>query len=110
MAKKKHGQKVTCNAPDNNLIIDDDYFSSVKNYCSKAGNGTIGQMLDSYISSLKKVKEIGILSGNEAEVIDTFIEYSEKISSSKFDGIPNKFSSLCSNYITQIDEEDDYLF
>lgn len=110
MAKKSHGKKVTCNVPDDNLVIDDSYFSSVKNYCSKAGNGTIGPMLDSYISLLKKVKEIGILSGNEADVIDTFIEYSEKISSTNFNGIPNKFSSLCSDYITQIDEEDDYLF
>lgn len=110
MAKKNHSQEVICNAPDNDLIVDDDYFLSVKSYCSKAGNETIGPMLNSYISLLERVKEIGILSGDEADVIDTFIEYSKKIDSTKFDGIPNKFSTLCSNYITQIDEEDDYLF
>lgn len=110
MSKGKRNQNVTCSMPDNNLIIDDSYFSSVKNYCSKVGNGTIGPMLDNYISLLEEVKKTGILSGAEADVIDTFIEYSKKIDSTNFDVIPNNFSSLCSNYISQIDEEDDYLF
>lgn len=112
MGKKKLTKQYTtpCANPDVNLVIDDGYFSKAATYFTKAGNETIGPMLDKYVSLLKKVKEVGILSGDEAEVIDGFIEYAEKLNSKNFDRIPNNLASLCGTYISQIDEADDYLF
>ena len=93
---------------DKQLIIDDDYCTSMGTYFEKQGE-QLDAIISKYIVILKKIKQTAILSGEVSSALGEYIKFSEKLQ-----GQIGAVSDLTKNhilkYLEKIDYEDKYLF
>lgn len=92
----------------NELIIDDDYCKAMGSYFEKQGQ-EIDQLVVDYISILQDVKNKGIISGDVADALNSYISYVTKLNK-KVGNISTSTKKQIDNFLSRVDAEDKYLF
>lgn len=93
---------------EKDLIVDDEYCTSMGNYFYAQGQ-TLNTMVKDYINALEKVRRNAIKAGEAAEALDAYIAYAKKL-----DGQIEEISAIAkkqaADFLTQVDSADEYLF
>ncbi|WP_075718708.1 hypothetical protein [Roseburia sp. 499] len=93
---------------EKDLIIDDEYCTTMGNYFETQGQ-ILNTMVKDYIAALEKVRKNAIKSGEVAKALDVYITYAKKL-----DGQMEEISVIAkkqvSDFLTQVDSADEYLF
>lgn len=92
----------------NDLIIDDDFIKAVSKYYEKQGKH-LDVLTSKYVRILKQVRRNGITGGEVAEALSEYIEYAEKLNG-QFGDAAEILQTHIGNFLTKIDEADQYLF
>lgn len=91
-----------------NLIIEDKFFSNMADYFKKQGT-YYEENMKNYIRVLKSMNNNGICSGRSAESLKKYIEDLELL-----EGVYQELGALVHeiliNYLTTIDQKDSYIF
>ena len=90
------------------LIIDDEYCSSVSGYVDREGNN-IESLLNFYIAALNEIRQKAILEGDVANALSAYIGYATRLKG-RFRILSTSTKIQISNYLEAIDEADKYLF
>lgn len=90
------------------LIIDDDFCKSMGAYFVKKGT-EMDQMIADYISILQDVKNKGIVSGDVAVALSSYISYASKLKM-QIGNISSDVNSKINSFLSHVDDEDQYLF
>ncbi len=93
---------------DINLVIDDDYVTTVGVLCRKRGN-ELEDILDTYMLILKEIEEEALTAG---EISTTLNEYRScvELLNEQIASISKDIEKICKNFISAINVADDYLF
>lgn len=92
----------------NQCIIDDEYCKSMGSYFKKQGEA-LDKMISDYIDVLETVKNTAIKDGDVAKALDSFIEYAKQMKG-KIGVISNSAQVQVTNFLSKVDEADQYLF
>jgi hypothetical protein len=100
------------NGDDPYLIIEDDYFSDTGARCKSYGNH-LNQQMSQYLSILDKICSEAIPSGAQHDALSAFAadvkilcgEHQNRLSS-----ISDSLSTTCTNFIVQVDYDDQFLY
>ena len=92
----------------NDLIIDDDYCREMGEYFISQGED-LEQIIAEYIVILDDLKEAGLRSGEVAEALEAYILYVKKIKGN-VNSISKALQRQINNFLSQVDEADQYLF
>lgn len=90
------------------LIIDDEYCSSVSGYVDREGNN-IESLLNFYIAALNEIRQKAIIEGDVANALSAYIEYANRLTN-RFSILSTSIKIQISNYLEAVDEADKYLF
>ena len=90
------------------LIIDDVFVPEMATYFKEIGH-RLELIYGNYIDTMKEIRSEAVMSGAVAGAIDVFIEYAEMISST-IEAISLELGNDTTNFMTEIDEKDQYLF
>lgn len=92
----------------NELIIDDDFCRAMATYFEKQGE-SMDKLIAEYITILKDVKSDGIVSGDVADALSTFISYAEKLDK-QIGKVSTSLKTQIDRFLERVDSEDQYLF
>ena len=92
----------------NELIIDDDYCNELGNLI-KARGAHVEYTLTEYIKIMEDIKNSGIISGDVADALQLYIEYTSRLKNN-VGKIADSISEETTEFLTKIDEADQYLF
>lgn len=92
----------------NNLIIDDDYCTAMGTYFEQQGEA-MDKLIADYIAILKDAKSKGIVSGDVANALTSYISYVEKLNK-QIGNISKLTKTQISKFLARVDSEDQYLF
>lgn len=90
------------------LIVDDDYCKTIGKYFVSRG-AHLEVVISEYIQILESIKQDAIISGDVANALQVYIEYSKKMQN-KIRNISNSAKNQTDALISKIDEADQYLF
>ena len=90
------------------LIIDDEYCSSISGYVEREGRN-IEVLLNIYIAALNEIRQKAILEGDVANALSVYIEYANRLTN-RFNILSTSIKIQISNYLEAVDEADKYLF
>lgn len=93
---------------ENELIIDDEYCASMASYFYAQGNH-LNIMVKNYIDAVEKVKSNAIKEGEVAEALEAYITYVKKLDE-QIKEISIIVKKQVEDFLTQIDDADEYLF
>ena len=93
---------------NNQCIIDDKYCSEMGVYFNEQGK-KLDWMVSDYIDVLIYARDKAIKSGEVHDVLNSYIEYAKKLKG-KISEISGKTPALISEFLSQIDEADKFLF
>lgn len=93
---------------DINLIIDDDYVTTVGLLCKNRGN-ELESILDTYMLILQEIEDEALTAG---EISTTLNEYRScvELLNDQIDSISKDIKTMCNNFISAVNVADDYLF
>lgn len=93
---------------DANLIIDDDYVTSVG---TKAYQKAVKleQIFEDYILILEEIKSEALVSGEISEALETYIECVRSLKG-QLKKVSESLKTICQSFLIDINEADDYLF
>lgn len=103
---RRKGEKQKMASKD--LIIDDEYCSSISGYVEREGNN-IESLLNFYIASLNEIRQKAILEGDVANALSVYIEYANRLTN-RFGILSTNIKIQISNFLKSVDETDKYLF
>lgn len=90
------------------LKIDDSYIEDMGSFLETRGT-ELQEGIESYLLILGKIREEAIKQGATAKALDTFITYASNLKSIVGElGATTK--KTCDNFLTEVDEKDQYLF
>ena len=92
----------------NQCIIDDEYCKKMGTYFKTQGE-TLDKMVSDYVSVLKTTRRKGIKKGEVADALDSFIDYAERLKE-QIGIISDNAQAQVTNFLTRVDEADQYLF
>lgn len=92
----------------NELIIDDDYCRAMGSYFEKQGK-EMDKLIADYISILWDLRRKGIISGEVAKTLNTYITYVRKLNN-QIGNISTSTKIQINNFLARVDAEDKYLF
>lgn len=90
------------------LIIDDDFCKSMGTYFVKKGE-EMDQMIVDYISVLQDVRNKGIVSGDVATALSSYISYASKLKK-QIGNISSDVNNKINSFLARVDDADQYLF
>ena len=90
------------------LIIDDDFCKEMGTYFVKKGE-ELDQMVSNYISILKNVRNKGIVSGDVATALSSYISYASRLKK-QIGRISSDVNKQINSFLDQVDNADQYLF
>ena len=90
------------------LIIDDDFCEALGQYFVKKGE-ELDLKISDYIAVLQDLRKKGIVSGDVAAALSSFISYAS-ILKKQIGSISSDTNKQISNFLSQIDAADKYLF
>lgn len=92
----------------NELIIDDEFCRTMGTYFIKQGQ-QFDQMIDNYISILQNVRNKGIVSGDVATALSSYISYVSKLKK-QIGNISFDVNRKINSFLSRVDDADQYLF
>lgn len=90
------------------LIIDDDFCKKMGAYFVKKGE-EIDQMVSDYIVILQDVKKNGIVSGEVANALSSYISHASRLKK-QIGNISTGVNKQINSFLTRIDDADQFLF
>lgn len=90
------------------LIIDDDFCKSMGTYFVKKG-AEMDRMIADYISILQDVRNKGIVGGDVATALSSYISYASKLKK-QIGNISSDLNSKINSFLSRVDDADQYLF
>lgn len=90
------------------LMVDDDYINGMAEYFEKQGK-QLQCMADSYMEFMKRITEEGIVEGETADALKSFLGYAEKLKR-VISVTSAEMRDSVMNYLEEIDEQDQYLY
>lgn len=90
------------------LIIDDDFCKSMGTYFVKKGE-EMDQMISDYISILQDVRNKGIVGGDVATALSSYISYASRLKK-QIGNISSDVNSKINSFLARVDDADQYLF
>lgn len=90
------------------LIIDDDFCKAMGTYFVKKGE-ELDQMISDYISTLQDVRNKGIVSGDVAIALSSYISYASRLKK-QIGSISTDTNKQINSFLTKVDDSDQYLF
>ena len=90
----------------NDLIIDDDYCKSMQTYFMIQGE-QLDKLISDYVVILKGINSI--VSGEVSKALSVYISYAQKLSE-QFSDISSVAKIQINNFLTSVDNADQYLF
>lgn len=91
------------------LVIDDEYISSLGSFYTSMGDNIIDEMINSYIEKMQEIKDKAIMEGDIAESLQAFLEYAQSLKDIAGE-IGTELKDLMECFITDIDQADEFLF
>ena len=96
------------NMASNDLIIDDDYCKSMQTYFMTQGE-QLDKLISDYVVILKGINSNAIVSGEVSKALGVYISYAQKLSE-QFSDISSVAKIQINNFLTSVDNADQYLF
>ena len=93
---------------DDNLIIYDQYVYDALAKCYQRCN-SMEIVMDSYVKTLTNMHTNAIVSGDVADALSAFIDAAKALDG-EFSQLGSRIKDLRSNFLSEIDEADSYLF
>lgn len=90
------------------LKIDDDYVTQMGTFIS-TGLSDLDTAYQEYITIMNNIKAEALMEGTTAGALETFIGYAEYLQE-KMKELGETANTLCTDYISDVDEIDGYLF
>lgn len=90
------------------LIIDDDFCKTMGTYYVNKG-AELDQMISDYISALQDVRDKGIVSGDVATALSSYISYASRLKK-QIGNISTDLNDQINSFLTRVDDADQYLF
>lgn len=90
------------------LIIDDDFCKAMGTYFVKKGE-ELDQRVSDYISTLQDVRNKGIVSGDVATALSSYISYASRLKN-QIGSISSDVNKQINSFLAQVDGVDQYLF
>lgn len=90
------------------LIIDDDFCEALGDYFVKKGE-ELDLKISNYIAILQELRRRGILSGDVAIALSSFISYASVLKK-QIGSISSDMNKQVNTFLSRIDEADRYLF
>lgn len=90
------------------LIIDDDFCKAMGTYFVKKGE-EMDQMVSDYISTLQDVRNKGIVSGDVATALSSYISYASRLKK-QIGIISSDVNKQIDSFLARVDDADQYLF
>ena len=93
------------------LIVHDEYINDASDFLKEQENN-LSEAIYSYIKTMKKVKDNGIMSGETADALEAFIEQVEmtNIKVNKPEDLANQTENYLTSFVNKIDKADKHLF
>lgn len=93
---------------DSSLIIYDEYITDMAEHFGRQGE-TLEKMFGEYVEALKEIKASGIQEGETADILDCFIAHAALLRT-KLESIGQLAQETTNEFLTVVDEKDQYLF
>lgn len=93
---------------DSKLIIYDDYIYEAGSHAKKCASN-LENVLTNYISTLQDIRDNSIMSGDIADTLSAYISCASKLKG-KLKDIGVYTNSNCENFVSEVDEADNFLF
>lgn len=90
------------------LIIDDEFCNQMGCFFQKKGK-EIDRYISQYIDILEKVKSNALLEGDTSKALRAYISYVKKLNK-QIGQVSNSANTYVSNFLTRVDQTDQYLF
>lgn len=90
------------------IIIDDGYINEMAEYYVRQGT-QLQKIADSYIDAIRQVTEEGIVQGDTANKLKSYLAYAEKLRRIILD-VSIKAGNLTGSYLEEIYKQDQYRF
>lgn len=90
------------------VVVDDNYINEMAEYFDRQGKQLQG-MIDSYIDAIRKVTENGIVQGDTADRLKSYLAYAEKLKQVVLE-VSTEARDLASSYLEEICEQDQYQY
>lgn len=90
------------------MKVDDDYINEMAEYYEKQGKQLQG-MVDSYTDAIRKVTEDGIVQGDTADRLKSYLGYAEKLKQAVLEAAAEA-RDLAGGYLEEIYEQDQYRY
>lgn len=90
------------------VIVDDNYINEMAEYYERQGKQLQG-MIDSYIDAIRKVTENGIVQGDTADRLKSYLAYAEKLKQVVLE-VSTEARDLAGSYLKEICEQDQYQY
>lgn len=90
------------------VIVDDNYINEMAEYFERQGKQLQG-MIDSYIDAIRKVTENGIVQGDTADRLKSYLAYVEKLKQVVLE-VSTEARDLADSYLEEICEQDQYQY
>ena len=90
------------------LVVDDECCKQMGNYFMKKGE-ELDQMISDYIAALQDVRNKGIISGDVAIELSSYISYASRLKK-QIGTISSDVNKQINAFLTRVDDADQYLF
>lgn len=90
------------------LVVDDEFCKQMGNYFMKKGE-ELDQMISDYIAALQDVRNKGIISGDVAIELSSYISYTSRLKK-QIGTISSDVNKQINAFLTRVDDADQYLF
>lgn len=90
------------------LKIDDQYVEEMGYFIEKCAND-LEDGMESYLQIMNKIKDEALMKGETAEALVAFNEYAEFLRG-KIAALGETSKRVCDNFLTEVDEKDQFLF
>ncbi len=90
------------------MMIDDGYINEMAEYYVRQGT-QLQKIAESYIDVIRQVTEEGIVQGDTADKLKTYLAYAEKLRHTILD-VSIKAGNLTGSYLEDIYKQDQYRF
>ena len=90
------------------LIIDDDFCKAMGTYFVNKGE-ELDQMISDYVTTLQDVRNKGIVSGDVATALSSYISYASRLKK-QIGIISSDVNKQINAFLDRVDDADQYLF
>ena len=90
------------------LKIEDQYVEDMGSFFDKYADN-LEEGMESYLQIMNTIKEEALMEGDTAAALAAFIEHGEFLKG-KIEALGETAKNVCANFLTEVDEKDQFLF